>query len=348
MRRYLTIIFIVTFAVFRVVQCSIDSACVEKKGEYSCQYDSSEKICIYLNRFIQLRQEILSKSIKVARKSLPSPHSELVLGMVVGADEFSKVPRFKRALKDAGLIHVVVVSGFNINLVFSLVANVVGSTYKLRNLLICESVTLFYSFLTGFEPPVIRAWIMSSVLYIGKYYGREINVLPAIIFTAAVMLILDATNAWSLSFQLSFLATLGLVLYEGFFKDIITKIFKREHFILSDLSSTLAAQVLVLPLLSYNFGSISVISPLANMLTLWIVPIATILGGVYLLTGFVGVIFSYIFTIPIYILLDLFVWLVEMFSNFSISNVSISISLEILVSYYIVLALITFYSRRNL
>ena len=84
----------------------------------------------YQNReswFEPYRQVILDKARKLSHAVLPSPHSELVLGMVIGVDDFHLLPKFKEALISTGVIHVVVVSGYNINIVFSVLSRMVGS-----------------------------------------------------------------------------------------------------------------------------------------------------------------------------------------------------------------------------
>ncbi len=108
-------------------------------------------------------KSIRTGAVSITRKVLPSPHSELILGMVIGLDEFGEVPIFKQMLKDTGTIHVVVVSGFNITLVFSLVQKFLGSKYKMKNMLMSQFVVLFYSLLSGFDPPVVRSLVMGSI-----------------------------------------------------------------------------------------------------------------------------------------------------------------------------------------
>ena len=70
--------------------------------------------------FVDFARKFKLKASTSIQASLPSPHSELVMGMVLGEDRLAQVPRYNDVLKTAGLIHVVVVSGYNITLVFSL------------------------------------------------------------------------------------------------------------------------------------------------------------------------------------------------------------------------------------
>jgi competence protein ComEC len=287
---------------------------------------------------------IRNKSIEVSRKYLPSPHSELVLGMVIGIDEFSKLPVFKQMLKDTGTIHVVVVSGFNITLVFNLVMKILGTKYKLKNMIMSEIVVLFYSLLSGFESPVVRSLIMGSVAAWGKYYGMGVGAFRLLIFSAQIMLLINPAYLVSLSFQLSFLATLGLILYEPLVKNFLQKIFGQknvfsESLFFDDLCSSLSAQIFVLPLLSNVFGTVSVISPLVNCLILWTVSLATLIGFALIMSGFVNIFLTKVFSFIIYPLLDIFVRGVEVFSDFKFVNLNYRISTKSLIYYYLFVCL---------
>jgi len=311
--KFLTIL-VVVCAVRVLLSCS-DGGCEENP-------DQNKK-----GAFESLRQKISLQ----ARKHLPSPQSELLLGMTIGLDELYKVPTFKKALRDTGTIHVVVVSGFNISLVFGLVIKLVGSRYKLRNLLFAQAVTLFYSLLSGFDPPVVRSWVMGSIAAWGKYYGRTINTIQLLIFSGTIMILVNPSYLFSLSFQLSFFATVGLVLSS----DIVSKLPKM--LLLEDFYTTVAAQIFVLPLLSYSFGTVGVIGPLVNTLILWTVSFSTVLGGLFLLLAGINGAISLVALLPLYALLTFFVVVVRFFGSFPLSFIRYEITLTGVVLYYIVI-----------
>jgi len=292
--------------------------------------------------------EFRNNSIDTVRKYFPSPHSELLIGMVIGADELGKVPKFKEALKNTGTIHVVVVSGFNVSLVASLVMGVLGSKYKTRNLIISQFFTFLYSIMTGFEPPVIRAWIMGSMVSWVKYYGRSVDGFRALVFTALLMIIIWPYFLFSVSFQLSFLATLGLIIFGNSIVGALHKIFKKESFFVEDLGTTIAAQVFVLPIVSYYFGRISILSFLVNPLILWTVPVATILGTFYIFIANVCVILARFLSLFIYPFLSIFVIAINFFSGFKFASVNFGIGLlPVLIYYLFTLFLIYFLNKKK-
>jgi competence protein ComEC len=291
--------------------------------------------------------EFRDTSAKLVRSYIPSPHSELLIGTVMGADELSKVPKFKEALKISGTIHVVVVSGFNISLIFGFVTNILGSKHKLRSLILAQSTTAVYSMLTGFQPPVIRALVMGSLVSWIKYSDMKIDTFKALLITALVMIILWPYFLFSVSFQLSFLATLGLVVFGNYTAAFFKKLFKKESFIVEDLSTTISAQVFVLPLVSYYFGRISIISFLVNPLVLWTIPICTILGFIFLVFGSISSMLAVVCATFIYPFLDIFVRLITFFATFNFSSTNFSASIKTLVIYYLFTLLAWYLLKRR-
>jgi len=209
-----------------------------------------------------------AKTTYIARKNLPSPHSELLLGMTVGIDKLYEVPKFKKMLRDTGTIHVVVVSGYNVTLVYNSIMKFLGTPYKLKNMVLAITGTLLFAVVSGFEPPVIRAWIMGSIIAFGKFYGRKIDAVNVLLFTGLLLALINPEYIYSLSFQLSFLATLSLILFEARISAVFKKLVKSQNVIIGDLSATISAQMLIWPFLSFKFGQISLLSPVVNALIL--------------------------------------------------------------------------------
>lgn len=300
---------------------------------------SSENRESYITDIIDKMRETMSSSV---RNYLPSPHSELLLGIVVGINDLTKVPAFNDMVRGTGTIHVVVVSGYNISLVFSLIIGILGTKYKFKSFFIAQILALIYSILSGFEPPVIRAWIMGLISSFGSYLGRSVNALDALMLSALLMLSYNPAYFISLSFQLSFLATLGLVLYG----DIFSTILKSKNTLIVDLSTTLSAQVFVWPLISYIFESVNIISPLVNSLILWTIPLATIVGGIFLVSTFINhsiaLLLSYFVIVP----LDIFVRLGSAFLKLPFNSIVYKPSIEFVALYYLVALLLPVLIKR--
>lgn len=278
-----------------------------------------------------------SASHKV-QEVLPSPHSELVMGMVLGEDQFKLVPTYNDILKRVGLIHVVVVSGYNISLLFTLLMRVLGSQYKLRNLLIGLFTTLIYAGMSGFGIPAARAWIMGSIAVVFKFYGRPSSGIKVLLFSGLVILCLVPSQLFSISFMLSFLATLGVMVVPQLLEGIMQSLgFARIPVILEDFVTSLSAQLLVNPILSYYFGSMSIVSLISNPSTLWVVPISTILGGLLVVFAFLCPLISKFLAFIIFPFLDYFVTLSEFFADFKSASVDLRLPAHAVVIYYLIL-----------
>ncbi len=276
-----------------------------------------------------------------ARKFLPSPHSELVLGMTIGLDDLSKSPRFKDALKRTGTIHVVVVSGFNMSLVAGYALKLFGSPYKVKNLLLSIITTFVYAAFTGFEPPVLRAWVMTSFMLVGKFSGRLLNTLRLLVVSYFVVLLINPGNFFSASTYLSFLATFGLIVFADPVENFLLKLFKNKWSVMGDFSASFSAQIMVWPLISGMFGQVSLISLLVNALVLWTVPITTVLGIPALLIP-IKLVWMVLFPFC-----DFFIRVVNFFSEFDLASVKWKMPLPVFVIYYAVFLILTVFVVRS-
>jgi competence protein ComEC len=339
---YILILAVITRVYFachpNFISCQNRSEEGTQETNYYLQEESKKE-----DLFSRLRNFWLRKTYQF----FPSPHSELLLGMTIGIDKLSDVPKFKQMLRETGTIHVVVVSGYNVSLVYEMVIKLLGSPYKTKNVVLGLGTTLFYALLSGFEPPVVRAWLMGSVVSVGKYYGRQFSTLRVLFFTGFLLLVINPSYLYSLSFQLSFLATLSLVLFESGISKKIEKLLRNDSMITEDLSATLAAQILIWPFLAYKFGKVSLISPLVNALILWTVPLATLWGGAFLFLSAVSDPLAKILSYLVFLPLDYFAFLVRIFSKVSWAYLPLKVNLLGLSIYYLAVFLIYFKRAKN-
>jgi predicted membrane metal-binding protein len=152
------------------------------------QYEAAHKV---ISRFQTI-------SISNINAHFPSPHSELLIGLLLGLDEIKHNRRFNDVLRETGTIHVAVVSGYNISLFFVVLSKFVGSQYRPRNFILTAAMAFIYAVMTGFGAPVIRAWIMTVVVFFGKLYGRNLNVVRVLLWTGLLMILLSPATLFSL------------------------------------------------------------------------------------------------------------------------------------------------------
>lgn len=223
-----------------------------------------------------------NKIINFYEKNLPIDYAALVSGIVLG-DKTSLSGEFREKLIRAGVIHVVVASGMNVTFVSAFLFSILIFVVK-RNIAIPFVLfgILIYVSLSGFDAPIVRAGIMGSLVFLSQITGRLISTWRALFFSAILMLIIVPSWTRDLGFYLSFVATASLLLFQ---KKIDKKIKFVPEFVREGLSTSLAAQVGVAPIIFVTFGQFNPISPIINALVLWTIPFIMIIGAI---SGLIG------------------------------------------------------------
>lgn len=212
-------------------------------------------------------------------KILPEPHSSFLAGLLLGS-RGGISEDLKDAFAKTGVSHILAISGYNISVLVWFLASLLAFFYLSPRLVFWLSGAAIFVFvvLTGAEPSVIRAAIMGSLVLLARKEGRVYSVANAIVFAGAAMLFADPfILRYDAGFQLSFLATLGLILIlprlEKYFGNLPAALGLKEAFL-----ATTSAQAAVLPLILYNFGNLSLVSVVTNVLILPAVPFAMFFG----------------------------------------------------------------------
>lgn len=221
--------------------------------------------------------EIKDWFVKNIERSLSPIASGLVSGMTISGK--SSLPKtLEEDFAKAGIVHIVVLSGFNIAILVRF------SHFVLRRfgkkVVIFGGVLLLVLFIimAGGEPPLIRAGVMASVILLSKSVGSKAVPLRVLVFAGALMVFINPfILTGSPSFILSFLATLAVIwiapVLEKKFIFITEKLGLREI-----VATSFAVMVLVYPYIAFSFGQISLVSIFTNILVLPIVSFIMLLG----------------------------------------------------------------------
>ncbi|MDP2720435.1 MAG: ComEC/Rec2 family competence protein [bacterium] len=274
--------------------------------------------------------------------ALPEPQAALLAGIVLGVKQDLPAD-FGESLRKTGTIHVVVVSGYNISVVAGFTIGLVRFVRRQIAIILALLAIIFYTLLVGAEPPAVRAAIMGVVGFTAIFLGRQRYALYSLFLAAFLMIFVNPKVVGEIGFQLSFLATAGIILFQE-------RIYKFLKFLpgpfSDDLATTLAAQSLVVPIIFYHFGSVSAISPVVNAAVLWTIPLATILGFLFLATSFIVPILAAGIGSVIWGVLSIFVFLVELFGKLSFAYLHFTPK-ELLpvVIYYVFLLVVIIYLK---
>jgi ComEC/Rec2-related protein len=207
-------------------------------------------------------------------------------------------PEVQEAFQETGTSHVIVISGSNIALLAGVLLALLGRLIgRIRAVIPVIVVIILYVLLVGAGPAALRAGLMGA-LFVGAIgLGRQSTAWVSLAASALLMTVLNPSVLWDVGFQVSFAATLGLI----FLSPGIATQFHRAfggrlageqaapplRAISDGLAATLAAQVLVMPVILFHFGRFSVTSLLANALILPAQPPIVAGGMLALLAGLV-------------------------------------------------------------
>jgi competence protein ComEC len=220
---------------------------------------------------------------------LPEPEASLLTGILLGTE--TGIPeRVQDAFSATGTTHVIAISGFNISVIALMLS---GATRRLAGRGWIALMTIagiwIYALFVGGDPAVTRAAFMGSLYPAARLSGREADIPTGCFLAALVMTLYDPLTLWDVGFQLSFAATLGLILYSRPFQDVGQRGLSRVlppgwvgrglGLLREGLLVTVAAQITTLPLLLHYFGQLSLISLLANTLILPAQPAVMFCGG---------------------------------------------------------------------
>ena len=221
-------------------------------------------------------QERLSQALA---NSLPEPAASLAGPLVWGgAGQISA--EWRQRLAITGLSHITAVSGFNISLLLVLfIDNFIILGWPRRWATISASLVIaIYVLVIGAPASAVRAGLFGLLLVWGRYCGRLGRSGHLLLISAAVMLAINPFYFWGdLGFSLSFAAVFGLLYWTELWQKWLRRIpLLRLPLISENLAVTLAAQMWTWPLIFWQFGQISMIAPLANLLVVWALPWLTI------------------------------------------------------------------------
>ncbi len=225
------------------------------------------------------------------------PEAALMAGVLLGLER-DFPPELEQAFRDTGTAHIVAISGANLSVVTALFLLLFGRLLPRGPAALASlAAVVFYTLLVGGQPPVVRAAVMGAAAMGGSLIGRRGSGLNSLGFCAALMCLFSPHLLRDASFQLSFSATLGLVLYGERLERRVTAWLQprmgegRAARLAAPLNEylmlTLAAQITTLPVTLYHFQRLSLTTLIANPLVLPAQPLLMILGGLALLAGWV-------------------------------------------------------------
>lgn len=235
--------------------------------------------------------EIRLRLAEAIQRTLPEPEAALLIGILLGFK--TPVLRTRLSLFTAtGTIHLVVPAGLKVAMLAEMARQALRPLGRWPRLAGSLAAVGVYAALGGGGPAAVRAAVMGALLALGGSLGRRYNVYTALALAALLMTVSEPLLVYDAGFQLTTLATLGIPLMTPTLQRLLLVFLGRLGAlgagIAESLAVTMAAQLATLPVLALTFGEVSLIAPIANLLTVPLLAPLLILGGLLAVCGAAG------------------------------------------------------------
>ncbi len=287
---------------------------------------------------------------------LPNPQAALLTGILLGNDN-GLPPDLQEDFRTTGMTHIIAISGFNIAILIAILVSISEPFLGRRGAAIfAVTGIVLYTILVGADASVVRAAIMGIIyLFTQRWLGRPNFAFASLFAAGFLMTLVNPFTLWDVGFQLSFMATLSLMLYADPFtrwtERQLQRLLSRQQtrrvmgIVSEAVVITLAAQVLTLPLMVGYFQQLSLISLPANFLILPAQPAVMTWGGLATLVGLVSPTVAQPIAWVAWLPLTYTIALVRLFAAVPYAAIPVNVSWGWVLLFYGLLAIVTYLAR---
>lgn len=299
--------------------------------------------------FIELSSNIVKlKIIENFNKILPEDKSQLFLGILIGYDD-NLSEDIEESFRKSSLTHLLAVSGAHIAYIIT------GLSFLFRRLKISKRVTsiitivflVFFMYMTDFSSSVVRASIMGIILLVALVLFRKNDIKTTISISILVILIENPYKILDIGLLLSYFATIGIICFSKLRKSSKVELKVKDkiiEYIRDMILITIFANIFVIPIMIYNFNTVSLTFVVSNLIAGILIGPITIGGFILTIMSFISIKFTYVISIPYNLLLDLLIQSTNITSLIPLSEILVPTpSIIIVIIYYAVLFLSVLY-----
>lgn len=282
--------------------------------------------------------QIRSRIVRSQVRWLGIPEGPLVSAMVLGSKAVDLPYDIRDLFVQAGLAHALAASGFQTSLILSVILQLTRRARKGTQFTLGFLALIIFLSLTGFQPAVLRAVIMGFAALVGLLLKRKVKQFGSLLLAATLLLVFNPLWIWDLGFQLSFLATLGLIVTVP---ALVNRLAWLPPAIAALIAVPLAATIWTLPVQLFVFGIVPSYSLLLNVVSTPLISIISIGGIISALVGLVWTDAGSFLAGVLHYPTDWLIKLVEFFSKLPGNSVAVgSISTWQLLAIYILIVLV--------
>lgn len=302
-----------------LINCSEESLEVLSKGKIS----KSTAIKI------QFQKEILN----ILDRALDEKNSNIVSTIVLGDRSFLDDETSNR-FRELGLSHILAISGLHIGIIYLFISYALRFLGISKRLSICLSLLFIwsYGYFISFPISVVRASVMFSILSLSNVIYRRYDSINSLSLAALILLLIQPLWVFDIGFQLSFVATASILLFNSKIRIFLTKYNKSFAKIFSPI---LSVQIGLLPILAYHFNSYAVLSFISNVILIPLYSIILVLVFLLIALSFFSINFAIGLGVILNTLLDIANLIIDVLYKFSFANITLpSLSLGYILIYY--------------
>ncbi|MDZ8226693.1 MULTISPECIES: ComEC/Rec2 family competence protein [unclassified Nostoc] len=282
--------------------------------------------------------QIQERIVRSQVRWLGIPEGPLVSAMVLGSKAVDLPYDIRDLFVQAGLAHALAASGFQTSLILSVILQLTRRASKGTQFTLGFLALIIFLSLTGFQPAVLRAVIMGFAALVGLLLKRKVKQFGSLLLAATLLLVFNPLWIWDLGFQLSFLATLGLIVTVP---ALVNRLAWLPPAIAALIAVPLAATIWTLPVQLFVFGVIPSYSLLLNVVSTPLISIISIGGIISALVGLIWTQAGSFLAAVLHYPTDWLIKLVEFFSKLPGNSVAIgSISIWQLLAIYTLILLV--------
>ncbi|MBU1164711.1 competence protein ComEC family protein [Patescibacteria group bacterium] len=292
---------------------------------------------------------VKSKLKTQINKNLQEPQASLFSAIILGSRRGIPQELYDK-FASAGAAHLIAISGLHITIITAILMSILSNLYISRknSFYLITLMLIVYLVIIGFPASAMRASIMAWMMLLAYQLGRLNTSARALVFVATVMVLINPKILRDdIGFQLSFLAVLGIIYFSPYFDKWLEKLPKILG-IKSILIMTFAAQVMTLPVVLYNFGRLSIISPVTNILLLPVLPYLMIISFITLITSlllstlllynFIAVSLNLLWSLP-WLFLTYIIKVIDLLAKVPLASVDFKISGVVVIALFLMIGL---------
>lgn len=271
------------------------------------------------------------------RKSVDEPAASLGMGYLAG--QRRGLPEdLDASLKIAGLTHIVVASGYNLTILIRFSKRLLEKRSRFAAIFTSLLLILGFILVTGFSPSMSRAGLVAGLALVAWYFGRKFHPITMLVLAAATTGLINPSYVWGdIGWQLSFAAFAGVMILAPLLQQYFFGASK-PGWLRQIIGETLSAQICTLPIILFNFGSLSNVALVANILVLPLVPLAMLMTFVVGIVGFMNDTLAGFLGIVDQFLLDYMVFVAKNLSSLSWASTEIDFPFwSVIVAYLVIL-----------